>query len=315
MNQSQSAASGIRVLDCHAHFPLASPRRKANTIIEQYEAQRDHRMRLEWDFPARDEPPGTPEEIEETMRLWKAEVDKYDLDRVVFVTGGGNEQLARVIGMHPDRFLGFSHHHFETEDALGELERAHQELGLRGIKLLAPRFSRRFEDEEFRPLWEYAAEHRLPVLIHFGLLGKAGGVAYHPLINPLTLFPTASKYPEIPFIVPHFGCGYVRELLHLCWSCPNVYVDTSGSNQWALWEPSPLGLDDLFRRFYETVGPERIIFGTDSSWFPRGFVYRYLQDQLRTCRQLAFKEEDIAQIFGGNARRLLGLPEETATQA
>ena len=25
---------------------------------------------------------------------------------------------------------------------------------------------------------------------------------------------------------------------------------------------------DLFRRFYETVGAERIIFGSDSSWFP-----------------------------------------------
>lgn len=311
MRESLSAAQGVKVLDCHAHFPVAWPRRKANSIISGYEAERDRRMQLEWDFPSRDKPPATPQEIQETARLWAEEVDHYGLDRVVFVTGGGNEQLAQVVDLYPDRFLGFVHHHFETDNALGELERAHQELGLRGIKLIAPRFSKGFDEEEFLPLWKYAARHQLPVLIHFGLLGRAGGIAYHPYINPLTLFPVASKFPEIPFIVPHFGCGYVRELLHLCWSCPNVHVDTSGSNQWARWEPVALTLEDLFRRFYETVGPHRIVFGTDSSWFPRGFVYRYLQDQLRACRQLAFKEEDVAQIFGGNARRLLGLEDGT----
>ncbi len=309
MNQSPPAVKGLRVLDCHAHFPASWPSRKPNSIITDYEAVRNRRMQLEWDFPARDAPPGTPEEIEEAAHLWAGEVDKYGLDRVVFVTGGGNDQLARVIGMYPDRFLGFSHYHFESENALEELKRAREELNLVGIKLIAPRFSRSFEDAAFAPLWRYAAQHRMPVLIHFGLLGKAGGIAQHPLINPLMLFTVASQHPEIPFIIPHFGCGYVRELLHLCWSCPNVHVDTSGSNQWARWEPVPLGLEDLFRRFYETIGPERIIFGTDSSWFPRGFVYRYLQDQLRACRQLAFKEEDIALIFGGNARRLLGLGE------
>jgi hypothetical protein len=71
--------------------------------------------------------------------------------------------------------------------------------------------------------------------------------------------------------------------------------------------PYPLSLEDLFRKAYETIGPERIIFGTDSSWFPRGFSYRYLQDQLRVCYWLNMKREDIEAIFGGNARRLTGL--------
>jgi predicted TIM-barrel fold metal-dependent hydrolase len=84
-------------------------------------------------------------------------------------------------------------------------------------------------------------------------------------------------------------------------------VDTSGSNQWMRWMPYPLTLDDLFRKFYEMIGPDRIIFGTDSSWFPRGFSVRYLQDQLRACRYLNFPETDVARIFGGNAARLLHL--------
>ena len=48
--------------------------------------------------------------------------------------------------------------------------------------------------------------------------------------------------------------------------------------------PYPLTLEALIRKFYETIGPDRILFGSDSSWFPRGFSIRYLQDQIRACR-------------------------------
>ena len=73
------------------------------------------------------------------------------------------------------------------------------------------------------------------------------------------------------------------------------------------WLPYPLTLEDLFRKAYETLGPERILFGTDSSYFPRGFSQRYLQDQLRVCYNLSFKEADVRNIFSGNAARLLEL--------
>jgi len=115
----------------------------------------------------------------------------------------------------------------------------------------------------------------------------------------------AQAYPTVPFVIPHFGCGYLRDLLQLCWACANVYVDTSGNNEWTRWYPYPLSLEALFQRFYETIGPRRIIFGSDSSWFPRGFARRYLADQLRACQQLQMPATDIELIFGGNARRLL----------
>ena len=73
------------------------------------------------------------------------------------------------------------------------------------------------------------------------------------------------------------------------------------------WMPYPLSYHDLFAKAFEHFGPERIIFGSDSSYFPRGFSLRYLQDQLRVCYQLNFKEADIKLIFGGNAARLLKL--------
>lgn len=262
-------------------------------------------MRKEWDFPERVRVTGTPEGIAERADIWAAEVDRYGLERVVFVTGRDNDTLAGVVRRYPDKFAGLAHHGLDHPDAAGELKRAVEELGLVGYKLLAPLVPRPFEDESFRPVWEYCASRRLPVLIHFGILGHAGGLVYHPRLNPLTLYPVAAGYPEIPFVIPHFGCGYWQELLQLCWSCPNVHVDSSGSNQWIRWMPYPLSLEDLFRKAYETIGPERLLFGSDSSWLPRGFAYRYLQDQLRVAYWLNLKSDDIAAIFGGNARRLL----------
>ena len=295
------------IIDFHAHFPTGDWRNSLDPVTAEYARSRAERMRHEWDFPVREPSSPTPEGLEQTADLWAAEVDRYELERVVFVTGRDNDTLASLVRRHPSKFAGMAHHRLSSPDAAGQLQRAVEELGMVGYKLIAPFVEGPFEDEAHTPLWKYAASRRLPVLIHFGLLGHAGGLVYHPRLSPLTLYPVAARFPEIPFVVPHFGCGYWQELLQLCWSCPNVYVDTSGSNQWVRWMPYTLSLEDLFRKAYETIGPERIIFGTDSSWFPRGFSYRYLQDQLRVCYWLNMKREDIEAVFGGNARRLTGL--------
>jgi predicted TIM-barrel fold metal-dependent hydrolase len=295
----------LRIIDFHAHFPLGWGRRPdTHKLLREYNRERSVRFRREWDFP---EPETASATREEMAVRWAAELDAKGLDLVVFMTGGGNSSLAETVRLHPDRFAGFAHHDLAAPDALAQLKQAVEEMGLRGYKLLAPRLTVTFDEPRLRPVWEYMAERRLPLLIHFGLLGTGGGIVSHPLINPLSIFNVAHEFPEIPVIVPHFGCGYWQELLQLAWSCPNVYVDTSGSNQWMRWMPYELTLESAFRKAYETIGPERILFGTDSSWFPRGFAYRYLQDQVRICRWLAMKEEDIQAIFGRNAARLLGL--------
>jgi predicted TIM-barrel fold metal-dependent hydrolase len=71
--------------------------------------------------------------------------------------------------------------------------------------------------------------------------------------------------------------------------------------------PYPLTLRDLFRKAVETVGAERIIFGTDSSYFPRGFSEDYLKEQVRECRAIGLDEGSVEKIFYGNAARLLKL--------
>ena len=303
----------LNVIDFHAHFPVtfnSSPSdREPHPLLANYARERGERMRKEHATLPPEPMARTHEEIDAYAARWAAEIERHRLRRIVFVTGRNNDLLSSLVARYPDRFAGLAHHKLEP-GAEVELKRAVDELGLVGYKLLAPRTDYPFEDPQLRPVWEFCAERKLPVLIHFGFLGRGGGIVRHPRMSPLTLYEVACDFPEIPFVIPHFGAGYWQDLLALCWSLPNIYIDSSGSNQWVQWMPYKLTLKDLFAKAYETIGSERILFGSDSSYFPRGFVLRYLQDQLRICYQLNLPEEDIGAIFGGNAARLLGLEAE-----
>jgi len=308
----------VPVLDFHAHFPVRGNVPQAEEAHAEYlrrfgadrwaqierHLQADQAAwRASWGFP-KPEPPGDDDDM---AARWAQEVEHHRLIRVVFLTGGGNDRLAAVVRRHRDAFVGFAHHDPFAPDAPAELERAVRDLGLHGYKLIAPLLRGRLDDERLFPLWEVAERLRIPVLIHFGPLRYEGIVA-GPNISPLVLQDVARGFPGVPFIVPHFGCGYPRDLLHLMWVCGNIYVDTSGSNEWMRWMPYDLDLKTLFHRFLDTAGPARVIFGTDSSWFPRGFARRYLEVQWQACAELGLSREDLRAIFAGNAARLLGLP-------
>lgn len=314
----------LHVIDFHAHFPIKGDvtqggglrtretgRVDNEAAVErlafrnQQLARTRQQWRLAFDFP---EPEQGEHSSEEQAARWLAELDRHGLERIGFVTGRNNDELARVVQMHPDRFFGFAHHDITRPDAAAELERAVTQLGLKGLKQLAPAMPLAINDRSLYPVWEVCERLGIPALIHFGMLGAAGGVSFHPNISPAILEPVARDFPTVDFVIPHFGIQHVTDLLFLCWSCPNVHVDSSGSNQWVRWMPYKLTLDDLFQKFYETIGPERILFGSDSSWFPRGFALRYLQDQIRICRFMNMSHEHLQLIFGGNAARLMGIP-------
>jgi uncharacterized protein len=314
----------LHVVDFHAHLPVKGDVSTSGVAVRQYaegtlaaeqaaymraQAER-YRVawRLAWDFPNPEpEPEGGEQTLEAIADRWLAELDRYGIDRIGFATGGGNDTLAQAVARHPDRFIGFAHHNPFAPGAADEMRRAVTELKLRGLKILAPALERRIDARELYPLWEVVESLGVPVLIHFGMLGAGGGISWNERDNPGALEQVARDFPTIQFVVPHFGIQYVKELLFLCWACENVNVDTSGSNQWVRWMPYALTLDDLIGKFYETVGPDRILFGSDSSWFPRGFSIRYLQDQIRACRFMNLPDEALRKIFGGNAVRLFRL--------
>lgn len=310
--------NGLKIIDFHCHFPTQKPwfANMGPDIRQQYIERRGEKRaqvareqamaysqqwRKTWGY---DPPEKNTFTDEEQADKWAAEIDKYGLRAVGFVTGGGNQNLAEIVKYHPDKFIGFAHNYPFAEGAADEVRRAVTEDGMKGYKLLAPMLDRPIEDEAAYPVWEACAELDIPVLIHFGIQGGGGGIAWHENINPLKLHNVAKDFPDVTFVVPHFGCAWIRETLQLCWACANVSIDTCGSNQWVKWVDGDWTTKKLFRKYMETIGPERIIFGTDSSYFPRGFAEPYLMDQIRDVRELNYREDDIQLIFGGNAARL-----------
>lgn len=309
---------GIPVIDFHCHFPVADDMMawSDEDYIRKHGREKFAKLRADWRryqeewWAAYSFAP--PEEDEPSPQVqaerWSDEVERAQLERVVFVTGGGNETLASVVAANPSRFSGFAHHDPFGPDAAGELRRAVVELGLSGFKVLAPALRGAIDDEALHPVWQVADELGIPVLVHFGQLDGGGGIAQHQNIDPLKLHDVAKAFPDLQFVVPHFGCGYPKELLHLAWACRNVNVDSSGNNEWVRWMPYPLDVKQLFRTFLETIGPERILFGSDSAHFPRGLVTAYYDEQFRAVSQLGLSQGDISLLFSGNAARLLRIP-------
>src|SRR4029077_15708369 len=123
--------------------------------------------------------------------------------------------------------------------------------------------------------------------------------------NPLELHSIALRYPRLKFVLPHFGGGYLRRALMLADLCPNVYLDTSSSNSWMRYEG--LDLKTVFRRALDVVGAQRLLFGTDSSFFPRGWNYEIYEAQQRALLDLGISgsdarcilEENLVQVFAG----------------
>lgn len=310
---------GLKIIDFHSHFPTSyrgGTDSVSSRLLEKYGAERlkllreqSRQYREEWRALYDFEPPESEiRSDEEQATRWVKDLDEKGVERVNFVTGGGNDNLAKIVKMYPDRFIGFAHHSMFSEDAPAELERAIKELGLKGYKIISSSQIRPIDDKSTYPFWETVEKLEIPVLIHFGVLGGGGSLPGDLRnMNPLTLWEIAKMFPKITFVVPHFGAGYLRELLLLCWFCRNVSIDTSGSNQWMTWMPFEINLKSLFRKAIESVGPDRIIFGTDSSYFPRGFSIDYLEEQLRVCRLLRLEESTIEKIFYKNAAKLLKL--------
>ena len=216
---------GLEIIDFHTHFPTQKPwfTDMGPDIRQQYLERRGERRakiareqamkysqqwRMTWGY---DPPEKNTFTDEEQADKWAAEVDKYGLRAVGFVTGGGNKNLAKVIQRHPDKFVGFAHHYPFAEGAAEELRRAITEDGMKGYKLLAPMLDRPIEDEDAYPVWEVCAEFDIPVLIHFGIQGGGGGIAWHENINPsnYTMSPKTSLMSPLLFhiLVVH---GYAR---------------------------------------------------------------------------------------------------------
>src|SRR6185436_16476164 len=106
-----------------------------------------------------------------------------------------------------------------------ELHEGHQDLKLKGIKLLSMYAGFYPNDRKLDYLWEYATRHHLPVLLHTGTTF----VAQAPLdcTIPRHLDDVAIRFPNVKIILAHISHPYEGECVVTIRKHPNVYADCS----------------------------------------------------------------------------------------
>ena len=243
---------------------------------------------------------------------WVAELDRHGLNRAAIIASvpGDEASVAAAVARHPARFVGFFMLDPTKDDAGDRITRAF-ETGLRGVCLFPAMHRYAVHDPRAAAVFERAAAHEgAVVFVHCGVLSvgvrKKLGLASafdSRFGNPLELHPLALRFPGLPLIVPHFGAGLLREALMLADMCPNVYLDTSSSNGWIRYTPG-LTLDAVFRAAASVLGAGRLLFGTDSSFFPRGWQRPLYDEQVTAMRAANLTDEEQRQILGGTFAKL-----------
>ena len=255
------------------------------------------------------EPPGAPDALADR---WIGELDTHGVHRAALIASipGDEESVAAAIARHPSRLVGFFMLNPSTADAAERLSRALDDWKLRGICLFPAMHHYQLTDERVVATFEAAAARGAAVFVHCGVLTvgirKRLGLpsAFNlRLGDPLALATVAARFPRVPVIIPHFGAGFLREALMAADQCPNIHLDTSSTNSWVKYQPG-VTLDDVMRQALEVLGPERLLFGTDSSFFPRGWQRAIYEEQRRVLERLGVSTEAQQKIFSGNFERL-----------
>lgn len=242
---------------------------------------------------------------------WVAELDRFNVRRACLIasTHGDDASVSAAVAAYPDRFFGFFMFDPTQADALERFRAATVNAQLDCVCLFPAMHTYSITDPRLVPILELASDSGLAVFVHCGALSvgvrkKLGLSSQFDLrySNPLDLHPVALHFPKIRFIIPHFGAGMFRETLMLADLCPNVFLDTSSSNRWMLYEH--LDLRDVYRRAIDVVGVERILFGTDSSFFPRGWHSAIFEAQAKALYELGLEQAQAEQILRLNLESL-----------
>jgi uncharacterized protein len=154
------------------------------------------------------------------------------------------------------------------------------DAGARGIKL-HPRAQRfLLTDDRLAPIFELAAERRVPILIH-------GGRGLPPISDALSRLVDANEGAQL--IIAHAGIADLGALADRFAGHPGVFWDTS------VW--SPIDLLDFFHR----VGAEQVLFASD---YPYGQQPASLLIVLRTAALAGLDQDDLRNVLSGNAERI-----------
>ncbi len=172
-----------------------------------------------------------------------------------------NDSVLGAMKKYPDRYLGIVYvNPLYGKESLEEIKRC-IDLGMVGLKVY---YQVKINSPLFYPIIEKFIDLKMIILMHAHCgLGVGGERTKYGNIQPNASIPedfveAAKRYPEAMFQYAHTGGGGDWE--YACKAMkdyPNIFVDTSGSNN----------SGNMIDYVLKYLGEDRLFFGTDSSYY------------------------------------------------
>jgi predicted TIM-barrel fold metal-dependent hydrolase len=298
----------MHVFDAHTHF--------FSRTFYEYQARKapagDVPALLEKMTRAGIDIPG--ENVEAHRDRIISELDDNGIDRAVTFASVTDE--LEVVGQAArssnGRLIPYGSVNPTLPETLSRYESLHTHYDYKGLILFPQAHDYAVGGEEAAAAFDLAGRLGVVAFVHCGLLSVpvraiVGLEPDFPLErgHPVDLIPVARARPDQVFVVPHFGSGFFDEFLQLGRECPNVYADTAGSNSWGMFQAPPLYLEDLFKETVAVFGIERVLYGSDTAGFPRGYRKDVRDAQIRAMHDAGIGPGDQELILGGNLAKLL----------
>lgn len=152
------------------------------------------------------------------------------------------------------RILSYHYYHPGKQAlSLHVMERYLDDPAYVGIKIHPSWTYTPADDESYRPVWEFAAHHQLPILSHTWDLSPTN--PKQAFAFPSRFEPFVREYPDVQLILAHCGgrLNGIRAAVELGKAYPNVLFDIAGD----IW---PNGFLEYAA---SQVGTGRILYGSD----------------------------------------------------
>lgn len=185
------------------------------------------------------------------------------------------------------------------------IEMAEKHLALSkcaGLKIYAGYTHIDLDDPVYTPFYELARKYDKPVAVHMGVTAHARALLKY--CHPMQLDPVAVAYPDVQFVMCHFGNPWLMDAAAVVEKNNNVAVDLSGLIAGKLDVEDYLikqsGYVEQLKTWIAYVeNYEKFMFGTD--WPLTGFG-----DYIRLFERI-LPEEHLEDFFYNNAKRIYKL--------
>lgn len=273
------ALTDIPIIDTHAHF---FPRKLSNAIKEWFEG-------YAWKFKYH----GTPEElIEAQFQNGVAGLVLLSYAHRPGIADQLNEFVASLTRRFPNT-VGLAALHPEDDNPGEILRRAHEELGLCGLKMHCHVQKTAVDDPILFPAYEAIVQLEGILNIHAGREPAidAYGLDVRAITGAKRVENVLRRYPELKMIIPHLGFDESDRFYGLLNEYPNLYLDTT------------MMLANFFDVKVEGEKllqyADRILYGSDYPHIP----YK-MEREVKAILEMDLGEEATRKILYGNATRL-----------